>query len=255
MNLSFILRYIRYYISSHTRHDVHSPFIYSLVEIITKKENKPVFDKIEKLRDSLEKDTSLISDQDYGAGGEKVQTVAAIAKSSSKPEKYARLLHRIVQHYKPGYLIEMGTCFGISALYQASGNTSGKLITLEGNGSRAIIAEKIIRESGLKNVEVVKGQFETTLPLVLDHLPRLDYVFIDGNHRLNPTLSYFEQCLNKSHNETVFIFDDINWSMEMQEAWAIIKSHPKTRVTVDLFMLGIVFLNPELSKQDFVIRY
>ena len=62
-------------------------------------------------------------------------------------------------------------------------------------------------------------------------------------------------CLDKVHSKSVFVFDDINWSEGMKRAWNEIKNHPKVTVTIDLFMMGLVFFDPDLSKQDFVLRY
>ena len=41
-----------------------------------------------------------------------------------------------------------------------------------------------------------------------------------------PTLNYFNQLLKISTQSTIFIFDDIHWSVEMEEAWNEIKQHP-----------------------------
>ena len=86
-------------------------------------------------------------------------------------------------------------------------------------------------------------------------MERLDFAFIDGHHAAEPTLDYFDQCLAKAHNDTVFIFDDILWSTGMEEAWVAIKAHPKVTVTIDLFHFGIVFLRKEQQREDFVLRY
>jgi predicted O-methyltransferase YrrM len=86
-------------------------------------------------------------------------------------------------------------------------------------------------------------------------MPNPDLVFFDGNHKKEPTLSYFEQCLPHIHPGTIFLFDDIHWSAGMEEAWNIIRNHPKVRVSIDLYHLGIVFFREELSKEDFTIRF
>jgi hypothetical protein len=46
----------------------------------------------------------------------------------------------------------------------------------------------------------------------------------------------------------VWIFDDIHWSQEMEEAWKIIKSHPKVTVTIDTFQWGFVFSDMNRKK-------
>lgn len=66
-------------------------------------------------------------------------------------------------------------------------------------------------------------------------MPQLDWVFFDGNHKKEPTIRYFHQCLEKASEKALFIFDDINWSAEMQEAWDEIKQHAKVYITIDLF--------------------
>ena len=86
-------------------------------------------------------------------------------------------------------------------------------------------------------------------------MKNIDLVFIDGNHQENATISYFKKCLNYSHNDTIFIFDDIYWSIGMENAWEKIKSHSKITLTIDLFHIGIVFIKSELSKENYIIRY
>ncbi|NJO70179.1 MAG: class I SAM-dependent methyltransferase [Bacteroidetes bacterium] len=105
------------------------------------------------------------------------------------------------------------------------------------------------------NVQVIQGNFDDELPALLKRLGKADFVFIDGNHKKEFTLKYFEELLGYSHNETVIIFDDINWSPGMMDAWEEIKSHPRSRVCLDLFRLGIVLLDPKLQKENFTIFY
>ena len=80
-------------------------------------------------------------------------------------------------------------------------------------------------------------------------------VYFDGNHQQKQTLKYFNACLRNIHNNTVFIFDDINWSKEMGNAWEIIKNEHRVTTTIDLFQWGIVFFRKELSKEHFIIRF
>lgn len=113
------------------------------------------------------------------------------------------------------------------------------------NLTKAVMAAelKLFRECLMKHFRVLAG------------ISKTDFVFFDGNHQYEPTLKYFNMCLDKVHSKSVFVFDDINWSEGMQRAWNEIKNHPKVTVTIDLFMMGLVFFDPDLSKQDFVLRY
>ncbi len=101
----------------------------------------------------------------------------------------------------------------------------------------------------------MEGNFDKTLKPTLSSIDKLDWVFIDGNHQKEPTIRYFEQCLEKCTSDSVLLFDDIYWSKGMAEAWENIKQHPRVSVTLDLFQVGIVFIREGQSKQDFWIRY
>jgi predicted O-methyltransferase YrrM len=105
----------------------------------------------------------------------------------------------------------------------------------------------------LNNINVVIGNFSNTLPEKLEN-KTYDLIFFDGNHQKEATIDYFEQCLLHIHNDSVFIFDDINWSKGMQEAWQHIKEHPLVTISIDTFYWGIVFFRKEQKKQHFTIR-
>jgi predicted O-methyltransferase YrrM len=81
-----------------------------------------------------------------------------------------------------------------------------------------------------------------------------DLIYFDGNHRKEASLHYFEKLLPLVHNDSVFIFDDIHWSKEMEEAWEQIKAHPQVSVSIDTFYWGLVFFRKEQEKEHFTIR-
>ena len=41
----------------------------------------------------------------------------------------------------------------------------------------------------LKNVKIIEGKFDDTLPAAINELGKLHFVFIDGDHRKKPLLS------------------------------------------------------------------
>jgi len=81
-------------------------------------------------------------------------------------------------------------------------------------------------------------------------------LFVDGNHRKEATLEYFNFFLSKAVNNSIFIFDDIHWSEGMEEAWKEIQSHEAVTLTIDLFFIGLVFFSKDfIVKQHFTIRF
>lgn len=259
--LRMATKYLAYYFRSNNRHAVHSPFVYALIEDVLHDHRKfYAFDQIELQRKALLADQRRIEVTDFGAGssvkGGNERRVSDIAKYAAKPAKYGRLLFRLVNYFQAQTILELGTSLGISTAYLASANTSAQVLTLEGSPEISNIAQETFTKMGLTHVEMIKGNFDDTLSAALLHMPKLDFAFIDGNHRKDPTLRYFSQCLTQTHNNSVLIFDDIHWTKSMEEAWKEIKANPAVTLSIDLFFLGLVFFRQEFKeKQHFILRY
>jgi predicted O-methyltransferase YrrM len=172
-----------------------------------------------------------------------------------KPEKYGQLLFRLVNHFKPKNILEIGTSLGITTLYLATPDTLSKVITLEGSEQTANVAALNFKMAEVKNIEIIRGEFSETLPAAIARLNTLDFVYFDGNHRREATLKYFKACLQRHNEESVFVFDDIYHSKEMFEAWKEIKEHSEVTLSLDLFSLGIIFFRRERIKQHFTLRF
>ncbi len=252
--------YLLYLIDAKNRHGVHSPFVYKLLdEVIYDKTTYEEFAAIEELRAGLVNDNRSITITDLGAGStvntNKTRRVSDIAKNSAKPPKLAQLIFRLAKWLKAENILELGTSLGISSAYLAKACPNSTVYTVEGCPETAKAAYTNFEQLGLENIQLITGNFDDKLPDLLQKTERLDLVFIDGNHRKEPTISYFNQCLEKAYEDTIFIFDDIHWSQGMEEAWEAIKGNERVTITLDLFFIGIVFLRKEQVKEDFVIRF
>ncbi len=252
--------YIIYWFSSVGRHGLQSTFLYNLNESVWRYDKKKLSQKrIESYRKRCLKDKIAVAVNDFGAGVngnlKKELSIASIAKNAAKHPKYARMLFRLMEYLKPNTVIELGTSLGISSLYISSGNPKMKLTTLEGCDAIAEFSRKQFQQFPDLNIEVITGNFDTTLSELLKSQSKIDSIYIDGNHRYEPTMRYFTLCLPYMHDESFIIFDDINWSKEMKSAWQEIIKHPSVSVSIDVYMMGIVFFNKGFSKQDFKIRY
>lgn len=255
-------KYLNYYLhaSNSKGHSVHSPFVFDFIKnVLNDKRKYADYKKIEARRKELLNDTANIDVEDFGAGSGIIKTrkrqVKKVAASSLKPGKYAQLLYRMVKYYQPQNIVELGTSFGITTSYLAAGSHA-TVYTLEAASSIAAIANQGFPKLGIKNIELIEGSFDKTLPGLLSRIPHPGLVFIDGNHRKLPTLDYFYQLINKSTSSTILVFDDIHWSREMEDAWSAIKADPAVTLTIDLFFIGIVLLRKDFKvKQHFLIRF
>lgn len=252
-----IFSFFKYYLIAKNEHAIHAPFLYNLYCYLTN-DSFVDFNHIETIRNQLINNNTIIELDEIGMGSKVLHTkkrkILSIAKTSLTPKKYSILHHKLIQYFKPKTIVELGTSLGINTLYLANANPDAMIYTFEGSKKIAEIAKNnfIAR----KNITLIEGNFDVTLEKTLNQFAeKVDYVFIDGNHALKPTLHYFECLLHFSTENTIFVFDDIHWSDEMENAWEQIKMNTNVTLSVDLLYLGIVFVSKKLSKQHFVLKY
>ena len=285
--IKILVRFTRFYFRAKTQYNVHSPFVFDFVQNVLEDDRTfYVFKETDILRGELLASKDTIEVEDFGAGSvidglKKTRKVSSIAGSALSPAFQCEWFFRICELYKPLTVIELGTSLGVSTLHLAEGSPrAAKILTLEGSSEIACLARRnfdwfydTFRKTGLKHndpdvlkfdsyaqnfstefeknkIQIVVGRFENTLPEVLKSIKTLDLAFIDGNHRRVPTLDYFEQCLAKTHENTVLIFDDVHWSEDMEAAWETIKTHQRVRLSIDLFWCGIVFFRNENREKE-----
>ena len=252
-----VRKYFNYHLKAGTVHDIHSPFVYDLLNNVIK-DKTPFygFDLLESIRSKHQLDRKIINITDLGTGKkQRKERICDIVNRAVKPKKYSHLLFRLANYFQSENILEFGTSLGLTTLYLSLPRKDSKVITLEGSPEISEIARENFSRLKRNNIELLTGEFDKVLPLALQKLPRLDLVYFDGNHKKEPTLSYFEKCLNHATENSLFIFDDIHWSQEMNDAWNIIKDNPSVTLTIDLFQLGLVFFRKGIIKQHFTLRF
>lgn len=256
-------KYLKYWVtaSNGKGHGTHSPFVYNFIEkVLNDEHGYAEFNRIEILRKEMLLSTGVIEVEDFGAGSvsrnKKQRKIADIARLAAKPRKYAQLLFKIIRYYQSTPVVELGTSLGITTAYLAEASPESEVTSLEGAVQIADIARENMDSFGIKNVRIVTGNFDHSFADSLKAAGHPGLIFFDGNHRYEPTIRYFNQALDYRKENSIFIFDDIHWSEEMEKAWKEIKNHPSVTCTIDLFFIGLVFFNPDFKeKQHFVIRY
>lgn len=262
--LSICIDYLQFYKRSFpaSGHGIHSPFVYAFCrEVMRDTTLFPDYVRWQAWHDQLRGDQEPLPMVALGAPSatarsRSFRTVSDLAMRVAKPPRTGRLLYRLARHHRPEYILELGTSLGLSTAWFSLACPSSTIHTIEGNAAVAHRASSHFKEWGLHNIRVINENFDDCLPSVVAALPRVDLAFLDGNHRQEPTLRYFEQLLAKKHAESVFVVDDIYWSREMKAAWQAIRQHPEVRCTIDLFQFGLVFFKSEFKEpRHFSIRF
>jgi predicted O-methyltransferase YrrM len=233
------------------------------------KKLKPEYAVLKNYRNSLLENNNTIEVTDFGAGSKvfksNTRVISKIAKTAGITSKRAELLFRITNYFQSESILEIGTSLGLATSALSLGNLKAKIITLEGCPETAKIAQLQFQKFNCNNVESIITAFNSylekwnpSLNTATEHYKlnteHFSLIYFDGNHSKKATVDYFELLLSTITNETVWIFDDIHWSPEMEEAWKIIKTHPKVTITIDTFQWGLVFFRREQPKEHFIIR-
>ena len=269
-----IKSYLKFLWYSKNEHAVHSPFVFNLItKCFYDIKPKPEYEILKNYRNSLLENKSTIVVTDFGVGSKvfksNVRQINKIARTAGITPKRAELLFRIIDYFQPNTILEIGTSLGLATSALALGNPNAKITTLEGCPETAKIAQLHLKKlssrayhpehsqatkDNVNNVKLIIGEFQSYLENCRFKTENYHLIIFDGNHSKKATLAYFELLLPTVCNESVWIFDDIHWSQEMESAWEIIKSHPKVMLTIDTFQWGLIFFRNEQHKEHFIIR-
>lgn len=253
----WIFRYINHvFRAKNTKgHGIHSPYLFDFVQqVIYNKHPFYIFQQIEKQRDKLHKDKSIIQQTDYGTGTSTPKSVQQIAHTSLKRTYWGQLLFRIAHFTQAKTILELGTSLGITTSYLATAHQHSHCHTIEGCPHIAHIASKNFKTLSIDNINLSIGNIDNLLPNILSTSAPFDIIFIDANHRREPLKTYFEQSVQHIHSHSIMVIDDIHWSKEMEKAWNDICKHQQVTTTMDLFELGIVFFDPYFPKKTFYLN-
>ena len=244
--------YFYYFLHVIDDHSLQSPFLFDLYGATVKKTNGQGIESIEQYRELLKRDKSPVPGIDHGAGtrvkNDGKRTIAQIAKYGLSPAKTAYLLHLLVRHFHPQNIIELGTSLGISAIYLARGNGQATVHTFEGNANIASRPE--IFEKAQKNIHIVVGDIDETLPKFIEkHQEEVGLLFIDANHRKEAVQRYLKCVQPILSKNAVVVVDDIRWSPEMFEAWKELARRGDGQIYIDMLQYGLIIKNENFHKE------
>ncbi|WP_130735561.1 O-methyltransferase [Flavobacterium sp. J27] len=256
-----IKAFLTFLFHAKSEHGVHSPFVYNVITKCFYDNSKySEYTTLKNYRKALLENKNTIEVTDFGAGSRvfksNIRIIAAIAKNAGITPKNAQLLFRIVQYFQPETILEIGTSLGLATSALSLGAENSKITTLEGCPTTLSVAKDHLTNSTIKakNIEFINTEFTKYLSSNNHQPVTYNLIYFDGNHSKKATLAYFEALLPTVTNNSVWIFDDIHWSKDMEEAWKIIQNHPKVTVTIDTFQWGIVFFRQEQKKEHFIIN-
>ena len=264
-NLHRICTYLKHFFSAWntTGEDIHSPYLFHIVRFVMRDENTfYCFADIERQRELLLSCPDILDVVDFGSCGSKEgihveRRVCDIAKYQLESPGIGQLLFRLAtfmaEHEKhPLEILELGTSLGITTSYLASADSKNHVTTLEGSEAVLNVAQGVWRALKLENISWQQGNIDDTLYLYARE--KLDMAYVDANHTYEATLRYADYLLPRINENGMLVIDDIHYSEEMERAWRELKADPRVTTSMDLYHVGILFVNPCFLKRHYRIR-
>lgn len=220
-----IFSWLKYMMQRKSEYKIHSPFVYDFMRKV--------------LNDSG-------SNRDY-------ETIYRIARLLDKKRinynlrKQSRLLYRLVRYFEPESVVSFGRLSALNTTALALGNMQTKVYLEESDDFL-----ETLNSMGVINVNLIQpSEFDS------EHFKRLNtgFVFFSRDSFEEDTWDYLADCLNHKTVDSVFVFEGIHHTKDMEEAWEEIKANEDVSVTFDLYCIGMVFFREGIEKQDFVLKY
>ncbi|MDC1221956.1 class I SAM-dependent methyltransferase [Salibacteraceae bacterium] len=249
--LNKLIHFIGHFFRSNTRHGIHSPFVYALIEDCLYKDVRiplEVLSHFEELKSS----DDIVSGLDHGKGVKHDYAVSNLARKSASQTFEAKALAGICQYHQCGRVLELGTNLGKSIAAMASVNPETKFVGVDGNGGLVNHAKSTLSALKLINIELHHSRFDE---FFRQNTEQFEMVFIDGDHHFEATLKNYASAKSLLKGEGPIVLHDIYWSEGMRKAWKKIKADNDATVTIDLFFFGLVYFRREQRKEHFSIRY
>ena len=246
-----ISQFLKYYFKAKTLYNVHSPFLFELLKKITDVDKTYyVFDYIERIRTKHLYNHNELNINDKGAGSSSnnpKRTISSICHLSTSNERKCRLIYNIADYFRPEITVELGTNLGIATAYLQVAVRNKKVHTVEADDQLNAIAKKTFSTLKLPIVDHLMT-FETFYFKHQKLMQSAQMVYIDGNHTYDGTIDAYNQATQGDTGFKVLIFDDIHWSKGMKRAWNEINQSISSGYCINLFIMGIVIIDPDKDR-------
>jgi len=151
---------------------------------------------------------------------------------ASMGDNAGRQLTRLIKHLQVSKIFEIGTCAGIGAAYMCSAaELRGPVIYhgMEGVEAKRQIALATLAElCPNTDVTIHAGHFDDSFEVALAAAASLEFVYLDGRHKRDPSLHMFQRCLECMPNGGTLVADDLSMAA-MGDCRKQFRTHPRVQ--------------------------
>lgn len=173
--------------------------------------------------------SSLMGDNGKLEG--KNRTISEMAHIETMRPILGGVLQKIAGTFGLRSAPELGTCLGVGTMFLAT-SVSGEVTTLDCNDTLTGFASDLFRAEGVNNVNFICDTFEH----YLESKGKFDLIYVDGDHTAKAMLFQYDRLIRDFVGEKyVLVFDDINYSRDMSDAWKSISAASGDSLRINLF--------------------
>jgi len=238
LKLRYKLNFLRHQLVAKTRHGVHSPFVYTLVDEV-------IYDFSFKT-DYLE----LANFKLLTPHSKTEQNTTATSREQNTFVKQidirvAQLLYRLAKHFLPKQILAIGMCSGIEIAHIAKAIPAATIKKFNSLPSKSL--QTLFDNSGSVSGSLTSEQLNT--------LKAADWVVINAKHSKHDVLNYLLSYLPTMQENALVVLYNIYHDNETKQLWQQVKALPQVTLSIDLFWLGLLFSRSKQAKEHFKIRF
>ena len=165
-----------------------------------------------------------------------------------------RILFNAVRFMRSERCLELGTAYGMSALFILAALKSyartGLLTTVDGWEMMFSLSSTMLRERYGEMVSCHYGSTSSVLSQLVPSLGGIEFMFHDAGHSREDYINDFNQIVGSLAPGAVVLFDDIRWEFpsiadnpRCYEGWSAVVSHARVRRAVEIdTTLGLLLM-------------
>jgi len=182
--------------------------------------------------------------------------VAEHFRISSSTGNKGRFLATVVRFMRPKTCLELGTCYGMSAviiisMLRAIGDFES-FDTIDGIEPMCSLSKETLTNQFGELVTCNKGLIQKELPKILKSRDHIDFVFHDAGHSREDYINDFNMMEPHLSSGAVIILDDLQWNNphfsvnppQTYEGWKEIIKHKRVKRAVEINnSIGLILID------------
>lgn len=168
-----------------------------------------------------------------------------LTKNNIGPKEISEIHYlsfRLVNFFHPKNILEIGSGKGINTLFLIAPSNKITCVSIETNFDKIVVAQKL--QYHKKNQTEVGNAIPNST---------FDAIFCNLDYKLHKSVDLVKLLFEHSHNQTFWLIMNINKNKATKAIWRKIKIDERTRLTFDKKHFGIVILNSEYQKLNYLI--